>query len=96
MKDIINKNIKKKESNESNQTRESENNKHFKLIDNTTNEKELQKRKEQIIQEESEEYSIEPNEQRNKCVDNLQNEQESEHGLSGEESTDSVEYMKFF
>ena len=79
---------------------ENELNKHFKLIDNTTNEKELQKRKEQIIQEESEEYSIEPNEQRNKCVDNLQNEQESEHGLSGEESevesTDSVEYMKFF
>ena len=84
---------------------ENELNKHFKLIDNTTNEKELQKRKEQIIQEESEESSIEPNEQRNKCVDNLQNEQESEHGLSGEESeeqlseeesTDSVEYMKFF
>jgi len=91
---------------------ENELNKHFKLIDNTTNEKELQKRKGLLIQE-SEESSIEPNEKHNKCVNNLQNAQnvhnlqESEHGLSGEESeeseekseeesTDSVEYMKFF
>lgn len=60
---------------------ENELNKHFKLIGNS------EKSKQETIHQESEESNIEPNEQ------------ESEHGLSGEESedsTNSVEYMKFF
>ena len=63
------------------QRRENELNKHFKLFD--TNEKS----KQEIIQQESEESSIEPNEQES---EHGLSEEESE------ESTDSVEYMKFF
>ena len=69
---------------------ENELNKHFKLID--TNEKS----KQEIIQQESKELDIETNENLDKKLNENSNEHGKEESEENEESTDSVEYMKFF